>query len=253
MWGALAGDDWLSAWKGITMKSVRMRVGFTLVELLVVIAVIGILVGLLLPAVNASRAAARRTQCINNMRQVGLGLHNYATAHGGQFPEVSGHGVLREEAWIFTLGPFMEQVDEIRICPDDPQRVQRLADKETSYVLNGYLGVVVDLDLGGGLRVRNIHGTKKNINKIKATSRTIAMFEAGDGVHVDHIHSYDWFSLNNINDGTVFEAVSHEVDVDRHSGTGANYLYLDGHVATISADQIAEWCRDTFNFAKPQS
>src|ERR1700760_4846557 len=55
----------------------RRRPGFTLIELLVVIAIIAVLIALLLPAVQAAREAARRAQCVNNLKQIGLAVHNY--------------------------------------------------------------------------------------------------------------------------------------------------------------------------------
>ena len=91
------------------------RRGFTLVELLVVIAIIGILVALLLPAVQAAREAARRMQCTNNHKQLGLAVHNYhdtykslpARAGGTQGPtNLDNQGWL--SAWIVLL-PFYEQ------------------------------------------------------------------------------------------------------------------------------------------------
>jgi prepilin-type N-terminal cleavage/methylation domain-containing protein len=59
------------------LSRIRDRSGFTLIELLVVIAIIAVLIALLLPAVQAAREAARRAQCVNNLKQIGLALHNY--------------------------------------------------------------------------------------------------------------------------------------------------------------------------------
>jgi prepilin-type N-terminal cleavage/methylation domain-containing protein/prepilin-type processing-associated H-X9-DG protein len=90
------------------------RSGFTLIELLVVIAIIAVLIALLLPAVQAAREAARRIQCVNNLKQIGLGAANYESANGC-FPPFSFNwtnpmGLTTPDATVFVrLLPFMEQ------------------------------------------------------------------------------------------------------------------------------------------------
>ncbi|MHC4401971.1 MAG: DUF1559 family PulG-like putative transporter, partial [Planctomycetota bacterium] len=87
------------------------RPAFTLVELLVVIAIIGILIALLLPAVQAAREAARRMRCQNHLRQIVTALHNYETAFGVFPPGTIDDGVRRRQQWgwpVFLL-PYLEE------------------------------------------------------------------------------------------------------------------------------------------------
>ncbi len=147
----------------MSLSTHHRRSAFTLVELLVVIAIIGILVGLLLPAVQAAREAARRMQCSNNLKQIGLGLHNYYGSYnalpfawGGTRPPSNspGYSALSQLLPYIEQSALHEQIDFARPltdpfnlaarltevptfrCPSDLDNPQPLTGGATNYMAN---------------------------------------------------------------------------------------------------------------------
>jgi len=121
----------------------RRAKAFTLVELLVVIAIIGLLVALLLPAVQAARSAARRAQCSNNFRQVGLAVQTYVSANNDRLPPYR-HGYINDRvatqkqfrsedaSWRYTILPYLEERQIYDALPDGDWRTVSVGANQTN-------------------------------------------------------------------------------------------------------------------------
>ncbi|MDR2169282.1 MAG: DUF1559 domain-containing protein [Planctomycetaceae bacterium] len=122
--------------------------GFTLVELLVVIAIIGVLIAVLLPAVQAAREAARRMQCSNNLKQLGLAAHTFADSHQGNFPLGGRNHDYSPLSWTPYLLPYLEQTARY-----EKMSLQYVSHSETSGG-GGYVYDAADTKDGGAYNRR---------------------------------------------------------------------------------------------------
>jgi len=211
------------------LRTQQGRVGFTLVELLIVIAVVGVLVALLLPAVQATRAAARRADCLHRLREIGLAVHLHLDTHDGRFPR-SSHSAnsVGEPAWArmlaVTLDPAYDPygsnepiglMNSAYRCPEDERTDVKTYSygKNVWFELDGY-----ETGAALGIHWPDTGPTYPRRRHVTAKSRTVLFGEVGG--QSDHLMAHFWLS------GGRPEVVS-----DRHAGL-SNYLWVDAHATT---------------------
>jgi prepilin-type N-terminal cleavage/methylation domain-containing protein/prepilin-type processing-associated H-X9-DG protein len=237
------------------------RTGFTIVELLVVIAVIGVLIALLLPAVQMAREAARRMDCLSHQRQIGIGVHQYYNAwreyfflhHPFDADVISNVGLSNSFAeiyWEDKLMPYIggsqeanEQLarqgiwvatEEVYRCSDDPSVRKPFVDPDTGQVdgIEHRTSYLMNSLLSHKSR-RYGFWTLKRFSIEIGTSQFVAFSERNADVFTlaggedPRQDDYDiWLGTDIIQPWIAYE---------RHNAA-ANYLYLDGHANTLSWD-----------------
>ncbi|MEN0109617.1 MAG: DUF1559 domain-containing protein [Planctomycetota bacterium] len=204
----------------------RGRLGLTLVELMVVVAVLGVLASLLLPAVQAARGAARRTGCLSQLREIGVATRLYADARGGRLPRSShSAAAVGEPPWAWALAETLDPafdldrdpyplalMDGLYRCPED----ERTGWREYSYGKNVWFELArSELDALSSIDDRT---RRPRLDLVPAPSKTVWMAEVGK--RQDHLMAHFWGEGGQV-----------EVDASRHGGLG-NYLWLDGRATT---------------------
>jgi len=238
-------------------QRLRLRSGFTLVELLVVIAIIGILIGMLLPAIQMVREAAKRTACQNHLKQIGIGCLNYESSYGtfpvGGIEWRPGNDLSKRQlAWSAFLLPYIEQQNvydqlDLTTAFDSTQnQIGAAAIIETYICPSGRRGKQLVQARGpsdyGGIFGERINSPNNPPKGIMIYDRAISIAEVLDGTSNTLIIAEDtgWGDGQWINGRNLFDqafainaAPAFENDIRSDHPGGANTVRADGSVGFL--------------------
>jgi len=242
----------------LTSKAAAIpKAGFTLVELLVVIAIIGVLVGLLLPAVQAAREAGRRMQCGNHLKQIGLAV---GAAHDARqsFPTGRKTRDNMDVSWAFRLLSYMEQQPLFdawnpSLPASDPGNAGAMRKAVATFYCPSRRGPAADrnFDNNNGVPPANVQGVAAG-GDYAANAGTYFNYSPGTNGSVDPVRAGPIHTFSNVKASQVTDGLSKTFAVgDRHippsiPGAGAMDHYNKGDTAIFPADTPHTLFRDTY-------
>jgi prepilin-type N-terminal cleavage/methylation domain-containing protein len=261
--------------RSLRRRGARRR-GFTLVELLVVVAIIGVVVSALLPAIASARTQAQRIVCANNMRSLGLAMQMYLDENDGDFPPTSHGNPDLTSAWVYTLAPYLEdaqlvrdpndptrsvwRLGPVRICPRDPWATERLEAGGTSYITNDWVTVPHVGPFGDIVESKTFNSRDRLDHPHRVHLVFIGAGHRGLDATNDHAHARSWVTWADVLEdlaparfgGDERRGVLGESD-DSRTGLGgtSNYLFADMHLEHTPARDMKALIDDGVNFADP--